>query len=141
MSRILRDALERPDLFHWNGPIDSTALDAWLQLHGMDRCPRDLRRFWEATGGGDLFETETILGPFGKVEWGDDVLGQNEVDRDGRLTKSRLVFARDDHGFGGVVDLDSGQYLGAAAGESFRSLDDWYVSTLRNEYAARYGLR
>jgi hypothetical protein len=32
-----------------------------------------LKQLWRETGGGDMLESETILGPYGKVDLTDDI--------------------------------------------------------------------
>jgi hypothetical protein len=138
---ILADAEARPELFIWNGPIESPVLERWLASSSL-AVPRDLFLFWAATGGGDLFETETILGPFGNPGTGDDVIGANLVYRQNGLSADSLVFhvgmcvsaARPD---GVYVTLDAATFAPTA---TYGSLEQWYVAAIRSEYAARYGL-
>lgn len=59
---LLDDARRRPELFVWNGGIDAARLDTWLQSRHLN-VPGDLRFFWIQTGGGDFFESETVLAP------------------------------------------------------------------------------
>ena len=66
LSKWKDDARVRPDLFHWNGPIDPSRLQAWVDGNSwLGPCPGDLLAFWQETRGGDVLESETILGPFG----------------------------------------------------------------------------
>ncbi len=143
MSRILHeDEAARPDLFVWNGPIERDELVRWLTSRGLD-LPDDLVELWRETGGGDLFESETILGPHGNPDLADDVDSVNKSHRESGLSEAYLivhvglcltairlvdkkwvVLDRRDHS-------ESGEY------ESFES---WYVAVLRSEYADRYGL-
>jgi hypothetical protein len=71
-SLLQQDQGLRPLLFVWNGPISAERLDTWLGERGLE-IPDDLVEFWRETGGGDLFESETILGPFGDKRLGDDL--------------------------------------------------------------------
>lgn len=95
------------------------------------------------TGGGEVFESETLLGP-----WRDSALGDNlvSVNKDllvSGLPPEYLVFHT------GVaisaVRLADGKYVRLAPDdfhelEQYTSLEDWYCRLLRREYAARYGL-
>jgi hypothetical protein len=143
-SRILRDAEVRPAIFVWNGPIDHQTLLQWLDGNDLtDWFPHDLLAFWEATGGGDVFETETLLGPFGNADRGDSFL---EVNQRTHLhgMPGRLQLFHDGMVLS-AVDIEDHDYVtlssdGLLIVERFNSLDDWYTRTLRAEYAYRYGL-
>ena len=49
-----------------NGSIPKERLDEWLRQRDLE-VPSELAELWQETGGGNLFESETILGPFGDV--------------------------------------------------------------------------
>jgi hypothetical protein len=140
-SQLMADAKKRPDLFLWNGPVEPAALSAWLSKLNL-KVPADLIEFWLLTGGGDLFETETFLGPFADPGLGDDVLGAMLNLRESGLPEDLVPFALGT--FMGAAD----QRLNYVAldPESFRrsavygTLDEWYLGTLRHEYAGRYRL-
>ncbi len=142
--RLLRDARVRPELFRWNGPVGPARLRAWLRQNGLEhRCPLDLVAFWEETGGGDVFESETILGPFGEPEMGDEVVTTNRAMHAGGMPLQFLVFHTDL--LISAVDMSAGDYVALSPSDfrvlqRFSSFDDWYATTLRTEYAARYGL-
>jgi hypothetical protein len=117
-------------------------MNEWLHQHGFG-VPDELLQFWQTTGGGALFETETILGPFGDRQLGEDVDSVNELHRargmDGRylivhvgsaLTAIRLIDKK-------WVMLDQDTYAEIREYESF---ERWYESVLRAEFAERYGL-
>lgn len=143
-TRILSDSRTRPDLFHWNGPIADARLRTWFLEHGFEgRIPEDLLRFWRRTGGGDIFETETLLGPFADPALEDDVAGVNASLRQKGLPPQFLVFYRGS--YIGAVDLSSGDFVemlesGFRVRRRFQSFDDWYANTVRAEFAGRYGL-
>ena len=143
-SILTDDARARPDLFIWNGRMERTQLESWLASNKwIVSCPRDLLTFWQETGGGDIFESETILGPLGDPEMGDELAAVNRAMKERGMPESFLVFHV------GLVTsavyMPSGNYVELAS-EGFRvvrrfaSLDEWYRSTLRAEYAQRYGL-
>lgn len=134
----------RPDLFHWNGRMDSASLRAWLDHNlWLDRCPPDLLAFWKETGGGDVFESETILGPLGDPQLGDDIAAVNREMRSRGMPENFVVYH-----IGllmSAVDTALGDYVELAQADfhvlrRFVSLDDWYNATLRAEYRQRYNL-
>lgn len=140
MSNLLReDAKHRPDLFIWNGPIPAERLDQWLRQRQF--CvPTDLTQLWLETGGGDFFESETILNPIGVS--GDDLDSVNEayyqrgLPRDYLLVHVGTVLT--------AIRLHDQKWIvldeSYDAREEYSSLDDWYASVLRSEFADRYGL-
>jgi hypothetical protein len=147
MSVILNDALRRPDVFCWFGAIPAHELRAWTERNGV-RLPSDLLEFWRTSGGGDVFESETILRPNvarlpnpGFVS-GDDTDSVNDALRRDGLSAHLLVFQVG--AFLSAVDLRSGKYVTLSEGHSvqseFASFEEWYLRTLRAEFGARYGL-
>ena len=141
-SRILIDAAARPDLFFWNGPISDSVLHAWLAQQKYV-LPDDLFAFLAATGGGDAFETETFLGPYGHADLGDDLVGANQALRSEGMPEGLLAFHR-----GLVVsalELKSSAYITLESRRftpelRFGSFEEWYAGTLRSWYGKRYGL-
>jgi len=142
IDQLRKDRIRRPDLFHSFGPIEPEKLDAWLR-----ECkfviPHDLREFWCETGGGDLFETETVLGPFASADLADNVEAMYRWHRQKGMPADWLLF----HIGAGlsVVKMSSGEYATVQPGsyevkDTFASLEDWYNRLLRKEYALRYGL-
>ena len=143
MIRLLEsDQRLRPELFVWNGPIPKERLEVWLRERKL-QVPADLVSLWVEKGGGDLFESETILGPFGRADMGDDVDGVNRMFRSRGLDPSYLLIhvgvtltairLRDQ----AWVTLQPTTY--EETGE-FDSMEEWYRSVLRIEFAQRYGL-
>lgn len=143
IDQLQKDRAIRPDLFHFFGAIRSEKLDDWLRERKLT-IPHDLKALWCETGGGDLFESETILGPFGAKDLGDDVDTINQYLWQNGLPATWLVFHT---GLDlTVVKMSSGEYVlvqkdSYKQQETFRSLDDWYKHFIRKEYALRYGLR
>ncbi len=144
-STLTNDARLRPDLFHWNGRMDSAGLRAWLAVNPwLGPCPSDLLVFWQETGGGDLFETETILGPSGNPQIGDDIASVNLAMRSRGMPARFLVFhtgllmSAVDTEVGDYVELESSSFHVL---RRFASLDEWYETTLRKEYRQHYGLQ
>ena len=143
MLKILQDALERPELFYWFGRIEPADLEAWLKEQELT-IPEDLFTFWSETGGGDLFDTETIYGPF-DPEYGEEVLGCNEYAwSKGLSTDFLLFFGGKGDGLSAVrrhdqrfVELSDPDYSVVREYESF---DEWYTVVLRNRFAEFYKL-
>ena len=92
----------------------------------------------------DIYETETIFGPAGDADLGEDVLEINEELQNRDMPEEFLVFHQ---GTGGLsaVRLSDGQYVQLSEDDfsesgTYSSLEEWYDRVLRNEYADRYGL-
>ncbi|MGO9085087.1 MAG: SMI1/KNR4 family protein [Candidatus Sulfotelmatobacter sp.] len=142
IDQLQKDNARRPDLFHFFGPILPEQLDAWLRGRKFV-VPPDLREFWCQTGGGDLFESETVLSPLGPADTGDDVDSVNQYRWKNGMPPDWLIFHT---GIGlTVVKMSSGEYANVRevsyeVQQTFTSLADWYVSFVRREYASRYGL-
>jgi hypothetical protein len=139
---LMADAASRPELFVWNGPIDGEKLADWLQDRRWS-VPGDLAALWRETGGGELFESVQILGPFGRRDFGDDVESVNARYHAEGLPPDLLVFSDTDGisavqmAAGQIVVVDGANHQVLAR---FANLEDWYVRHIRAEYAARYGL-
>ena len=143
-SSMIEDARIRPDLFHWNGRMDPASFQAWLARNRwLGQCPADLLAFWKDTGGGDVFESETILGPLGDPQLGDDIVAVNREMHSRGMPETFVVFH-----IGmlvSAVDTASGVYVELAPADfhvlrQFVSLEEWYRATLRAEYRQRYNL-
>ena len=146
MLAILKDAAARPELFGWFGPIESHEIDFWLKQNNL-RVPADLRELWAVTGGGDFFdEGETLLRPTAvpcsepyfieSTDFIDSATISKGMSTDYLLfhigsfqSAIRLSDQR-------IVTLDEAWRLIKA----FSGLDDWYLATLRHDYADVYGL-
>jgi hypothetical protein len=133
MNKLLMQDSERyPKRFVWNGAISRDRLNIWLQKHNLN-LPEDLIALWEVTGGGDLFESETILSPFGDANLGDDIDSVNEFHYSQGMKQDYLVF----HVGTGLsaVRLADGLYVTLTDNyqelTEFFSLDDWYVGEVR----------
>ena len=147
MLILLQDAQRVPRIFSPFGAIPSAEIQDWLQRTGLS-LPSDLVELWQQSGGGDVFETETILRPTVAsrpnscfVE--DDIEGINAAYAEEGKSGDLYVFHRglipsavrlSDQRF---VTLTEGGYT---VKDSFASFDKWYVRTLRAEYGERYGL-
>ena len=144
MNTLLQsDRALRPDLFHFHGPIPTSELDNWLNKRQLV-VPNDLKQFWIETGGGDLFESETILSPIGRIDMGDDIDQVNEFHIQKGMRSDWLIFHTGIVGFS-VVQIPLGQYAAVREGtyevqQTFESFADWYAKLIRREYASRYNL-
>ncbi len=141
---IYEDAISRPDLFQWFG-IGGAAFEDWLTALPLHAHP-GLVDFWRRTGGGDIFESETLLGPLATDE-SDNVLRMNDYHRSRGLPDGMLIFhiglcvsassldrkRRRNQ----LVTLDPDSYRVIS---TFNSFSDWYHDVLRSEYASGYGL-
>ena len=141
-SQLARDAEQQPALFRWHGAEGRIRLGEWSA--GFDgKIPEDLLWLWSSFGGGELFETETLLSPFGDSSVGDDVDSVTSFHRRKGLPEGWVLFHV---GWGmSAFNMKDGRFAWFEPGSyspsrSFESLDDWYVHTLRAEFAGRYGL-
>ena len=102
---------------------------------------------WQLTGGGDVFESETILRPSvptppNEFFIEDDIESANLAhDANGRPSDFYLVHQGT---FRSAVRLPDQKFVTLTreypVQDSFDSLDEWYVRTLRAEFGERYGL-
>ena len=143
-SALTIDARLRPDLFRWNGGMDPESLRDWLSRNQwLGRCPADLLDFWQETGGGDVFESETILGPASDPSLGDDIASVNREMRSRGMPGEFVVYhmglliSAVDTTRADFVEIEPSNFHVL---RRFASLDEWYRTTLRNEYCQRYGL-
>jgi hypothetical protein len=141
---IYEDALVRPDLFHWFGVVEAE-FEPWLTALPL-RVHPGLVSFWRRTGGGDLFESETLLGPLASNE-GDNVLEMNEFHWNHGLPSDLLIFHTGHCLSASSVDrrrhrnrlitLSPNSYQ---IEHQFDTFNEWYQRTIRSEYSERYGL-
>jgi hypothetical protein len=147
MLILLQDAQKVPRIFTPFGAIPSAEIQDWLRRTGLV-LPSDLIELWQQTGGGDVFESETIFRPTVPsapnacfVE--DDIEGINSAYAEEGKSGDLYVFHRGL--FLSSVRLSDQRFATLTEGgytvkDSFASFDEWYVRTLRVEYGARYGL-
>lgn len=142
-ATMLQDSRARPGVFFWNGAIERAELDAWLSQSGLKGLiPDGVLAVWEATGGGDMFDSETILGPFGDVRLGDNVLAQRDWLRSRGLAENYIPIV--DGIFFGAVDTDTGHIVELdrdtlEALQRIGTIEDWY-KVVRQEFGQAYGL-
>lgn len=138
---LIQDSAHHPQLFVWNGAIASNRLQTWLEKRNL-KLPNDLIELWQMTGGGELFESETILSPFGDAALGDDIDSMNELHHAQGMAQEYLLFHI---GTGlSAVRLTDGRYVTLSDSYQelceFLTLPDWYRDELRSEYGSRYKL-
>ena len=136
-----------PRIFDPFGAIPSAEIQDWLRRTGVV-LPPDLIELWQQTGGGDVFETETILRPTvastpNRCFVEDDIEGINAACAEEGKSGDLYVFHRGL--FPSAVRLSDQRFVtltedGYTVKDSFASLDEWYVRTLTAEYGERYGL-
>jgi hypothetical protein len=145
LPTIYDDARAHPNLFHWFG-IVALEFDQWLPTLPL-RVHPGLVAFWRQTGGANLFESETILGPL-VMDESDNVLKMNEWHWSKGLPHDLLIFHIGLNVSASFVDrprhrnrlvtLKADSY---DVDRSFDTFSEWYRENLRSEYAERYGLR
>lgn len=145
MLLLLQDAKLHPNILDEFGAIPDAELQDWLRRSGL-RFPSDLVEFWRQTGGGDVFESETILRPAvpslpGSTFVDDDIEQRNATHVGAGKPQDLYIFQ--EGCFLSAVRL-SDQYFvrlkGYQVESSFATLDDWYIGTLRAEFGERYGI-
>ena len=147
MLILLEDARRVPRIFFLFGAIPEAELTEWLRRNALV-LPNDLLELWQLTGGGDVFDSETIFRPTvpsipntSFVE--DDIEGRNTAY--GEEGKSGDLYVFQQGAFLSAVRLSDQRFVTLTKGgytikDSFASLDEWYVRTLRAEYGESYGL-
>ncbi len=137
---ILADARRSPRVFDWAGAIEQPVLDAWLRQTEFV-IPADLKLFWQMTGRGDFFESETIFAPFDDLFADDSVEARNRWLHTNGMADGLLAFH---DGFQlSVVDVGRQTYQFVnrdtyARLAEFASFEDWYVRGIRPEFESRY---
>jgi hypothetical protein len=145
LATIYEDALAHPLLFQWFG-VSEPEFEVWLAALPL-RVHPGLVEFWRRTGGGDMFESETILGPL-VTEESDNVLKMNEYHWSKGLPRDMLIFHTGLNMSASFVDqrrhrnrLISFKPDSYNVEKSFDTFNAWYQENLRSEYAERYGLQ
>jgi hypothetical protein len=138
IEQIERDVLAAPDAFDLAGPVDRAHVERAL-IALAHPATESLRELWTTFGGGEMFETEELLGPVASAVYGLEERNA-ELTRSG-LSPDLLVFHAGLHVTavskdGGVVVLDPDSLVVV---RTLGSLGDWYRD-LRSEYGASYGL-
>ena len=146
MLLLIQDAQRVPSIFCAFGAITATQLDHWLRKNALV-FPSDLIELWQETGGGDVFESETILRPtvssVPSAAFVDDDIEDRNAAHSGHGKPSQFYISQEGTFLSAVrlldqkcVTLTSGYLVKGC----FDSFDEWYVRTLRAEFGKRYGL-
>ena len=141
INNILSDSSRYPRLFNWNGKLLSKDIDSW-ESEFQIKVPKDLKTLWSVEGGGDLFESETILQPVAAND--DDLImpvsrmfWKNGLKSDYYIFHTGLCLSAFHSANGLLITLRLADKSPIA---EFSDLDKWYVETLRKEYGGRYKL-
>ena len=146
MLILLQDAERVPGLFDTFGAIPTSELREWLRQNAL-AFPSDLIELWEVTGGGDIFDSETVLRPTvtsipNACFVHDDIEGRNSAHAATGKPSGLYIFQEGT--LLSAIRLSDQKFVTLtkdyAVKNSFGSLDDWYVRTLRAEFGERYGL-
>ena len=146
MLILLQDAQSVPGVFYPFGAIPTAELREWLRRNALV-LPSDLIELWEATGGGDIFDSETIFRPTvpsipNICFVADDIEGRNAAHAAEGKPSGFYIFQQG--AFLSAIRLSDQKFVtlteNYAIENSFGAFDDWYVQTLRTEFGARYGL-
>ena len=141
---LISDIAAYPKIFFLQGALLDASIPA--EICGV-QPPDDLVAFWRRFGGGELFESETILLPtitdtaVLTAMKGDDVETVTAFQRTARPNLQGAVFhtgCRTSTFLSGNVFLvfdESDKLI-----YSFNDLDSWYAAVPRKEFAERYGL-
>jgi hypothetical protein len=146
MLILLQDAQSVPRVFYPFGAISTAELREWLTQNALV-LPSDLIELWEATGGGDIFDSETIFRPTVPsipntcfVE--DDIEGRNAAHAAKGKPSGFYIFQQGV--FLSAIRLSDQKFVtltkNYAIENSFGSFDDWYVQNLRATFGEEYGL-
>ena len=142
LEPILTDSRASPAAFVWYGALDEGMLRRWVNERSL-AVPADLFALWATLGAGEMFESEELLAPFGAPQHAADFDDANEQHRKAGLPTGTFVF-HDGSWLSAVrqvdaryVTLDRSTYVVL---DEFASLREWYVGTVRREFAMRYGL-
>lgn len=139
ITTILKDTKNYPLLFNWTGGIPHEELEDWLLREGYT-IPSDLKTLWLKLGGGDMFESETILHPWLGSVYGDDISSFNKYHHALGMSFMYIIFHV------GMclssVRLSDGKFVTLnqlyQELQVFDNLHEWYVQAIRLEYQERY---
>jgi hypothetical protein len=146
MLILLQDAQSVPGVLCPFGAIPMAELREWLHQNSLV-LPSDLIELWELTGGGDIFDSETVFRPTvpsvpNAFFVQDDIESRNATHAAKGKPAGIYVFQQGT--FLSAIRLSDQKFVTLTndytVNNSFGSLDDWYIRTLRAEFGERYGL-
>ena len=143
INKLKDDINMRPELFFFSGCIPKEDIIQKLSFMNIN-VPFALIELWNEIGGGEMFETETILSPIANSDLGDDIESVNYYHYKKGLSKDFFVFHV---GLGGIsaVSLNDERYViidetNYKCVKWFESLEKWYENHIRKEYEIKYNL-
>lgn len=141
-NTLVLDSEKNPSLFEWNEPIDKEDLKNWFDERSL-YVPEDLIGFLAATGGGNMFESENILSPYGSPEFGYDIESTNDWYLDNGLSDDLMIF--NTGAFLSAIRLSDQKYvlldsIDYEVESEYENFDHWYINTVRAGFAERYNL-
>lgn len=141
---VLDDAMLKPELFVWNGGIGVDEIESYCKKSNIE-LPEDIRELWQKTGGGDIFESETILSPVDNISIvGENIDNINEWLREKGLFVHYLVFHIGGNSYS-AINLNNMRYIVLSADNlkkiaEYASFDDWYTA-LKSEVSDLFVLK
>lgn len=128
---LKKELKKNPDIFVPYGKINKRILVEELQKYKFN-FPKELIKFWINYGGGDLFETETILSPIpSESEFVYDIRKINDFRYKNGLNKRYIIFQENasemtafDKETNEIVVLDKDKYK---IEERFENINKWFV--------------
>lgn len=142
--KLFDDIKARPDLFDLVKGVGAKDTKQLLLEAKLEGLPDDLLTVLDLVGGGEIFETESLLSPYGESDLGNNIVSENWMHYEKGMPRDYIVFHS---GLGGLsaVDVSRGVYIQIgeddyAVKSEYDSFETWYCNTLRKEYAERYGL-
>jgi hypothetical protein len=143
ITKLKNDIYNRPELFFFYGPVPEKNILKKLQLMNIN-VPSALLELWKEIGGGEIFETETILSPVNDNNLGDDFESVNNYHYSQGLSKDFLIFHVGLGGLSTVSLKDESYYViddtTYKCVKGFNSLEEWYENHIRKTYAIKYNL-
>jgi len=142
-NQIFKDANEKPRLFHWNGRIEREELINWFKIRKWNLTD-EMIEFYCMTGGGEIFESETILGLYSDQVFGDDLESMNKYYRNKGMPINWLLFHIGIKN--SALNMDTLEIIvfdsiSFNIFNKYKTFSDWYINFIREEYKERYNLK
>lgn len=141
-NQIFKDAKENPKLFRWNGSIKKEGVLKWFKLREWN-ITDEMIEFYCITGGGEIFESETILGLYKNQVFGDDLESMNKYYQNKGMSIHWLLFHIGIKN--SALNMDTSEIIifdsiSFKIIERYKSFSEWYIKFIREEYKDRYDL-